>query len=1140
MELFSSESSTMPEVLGTSKSIYGFDPRSVPECVLWLDGADSSTLFTDTAGATRVTADGNTIGSWRDKSTNSYLFTQATAGNRPTYKTAILNGQSITRWNGTSTGLQSSTTLPFYTSASSGGSFFFVFMVTGNTTQRFLMTYQNQTSGTFCVSESEIGCPTGNVDTGNFGIQQGCSKANVALNQVTTNQYMIMNLNLLSSGTAPANTTIFKNGTSASMTAQNGGFYSGTTYPFANNARYLNIGYRVPVGVFPIDCWLAGDIAEIIWYQTPLPTVQRQAVEGYLARKWGITVPTTHPFFRIPPFTRYFNPVDIPGCQLWLDGMDATAFTFSSGSNISSWNDKSGNSNNANIVTATPPTYSSATKSVVFTAASAMGLRGNMSSSVSNASVFVVTSYTSNAASPASIFNPRLFFLGSNNSTENFLIGQLSLMDRGQTVLVTFVGNGTGGVGIPGENNYQTAVNTSFSTPYIYTNISTYSGTTFTNLTLSNGAAGTYATKTGTKTTDVNYVGSANRYAIGNSIFTTPTANGDSYNGNIYEVILYNTALTPGQRQQIEGYLSWKWGIGLSVITPRHSFFSFPPSALLPFYPTDISGCQMWLDSADSSTITYVSGVSISSWNDKSGTGNNATVSGTAYATYTSNAVLFNNSLYTTPYTGVPNNETAFIVFSTSNGATTNAALIGTSQNGARGIWAGYSGFTGGGFQAVGVVRAGQAWVAGSPANSVPNLTTTMATVTTTTNSATALRLNGSTTTYTGAASYNAGLTYLGRENSTSFGYIGYAMEIIFYNVVLSESQRQRVEGYLASKWNIRLPSTHAYYEFGTSRISRPAPVGTFTPTISGAVITGTWGASSEAVNYTVSLFSSPTSGGTYSISQGPFTTTASTYSFTVTAGNFYRVYVVVNGVIDSSETTISGFVQYVAAAWTPATAVSTGAPLITWFKGDDGLTSTVWSNRGTNGGTATLTNASIASNSQNGLNGVNFTTVPSYGTFTQTFSTQARGCFAVVKFVTVPTTPGQHLVAITNSWDFVLAAGTPLQIMMIQQGIAVRVWSSNVPAMANGTAYVIGCVNSAVSTASNAVIQNGTQYGFQTNSLAASYPVSAQTTFLNYYNSVNCNVACYFYEVLCYSGELAAADITNITGYLRTKWATS
>lgn len=1069
----------MPEIIGSSKSIFGFDPRSVPGCQLWLDAADRLSM----------TVSGSSVTQWNDKSGNARNYT--TLGTAPIYSSG--DGGSVTfsygqalantsTWSGNGAGVDIfavSTPWPF----------------TQYNDWRTL--FRGASAGHRVIiesSSSRLGY------YGPAGFQQFGS---LTLGQTKSLLYVTTNTSFVTSGAL--------NGTVALSVA--GSFQESDSQAFYCLGAYQG---------GPSQPW--GTINEVMVFSN-LTTVQRQAVEGYLARKWGITVPTTHPFFKIPPFTRYFNPVDIPGCVLWLDGADGSSVNSGSiadGGAVTTWRDKSGFLNNAANANGNP----------VWTSNAIGGLPAMYMPNATNGPRFLGTFSPALQTSTLSVFavayslqtsgighDQRLVSITSNASSANDYNSLTGIMpfDIQSNNLTTYYNNTR-------ATNNALSANTRFVASMVASNTS-----------INAWLNGTPFTTTGVPTSNLALNSSA--YGVGGDAWTT---GGEEWSGYIGEILIYTGPMTTAQRQQLEGYLSWKWSIGLNVITPAHPFYTFPPSALLPFYPTDISGCQMWLDSADSSTITYASGVNISSWNDKSGTGNNATVSGVAYATYTSNAVLFNNSLYTTPYTGVPNNETAFIVFSTSNGATTNAALIGTSQNGARGIWAGYSGFTGGGFQAVGVVRAGQAWVAGSPANSVPNLTRTIATVTTTTNSATALRLNGSTTTYTGGASYNAGLTYLGRENSTSFGYIGYAMEIIFYNVVLSASQRQRVEGYLASKWNVTLASNHPYYKFVTSRISPPAPVGAFTPTISGAVITGTWGASSEAVNYTVFLFSSPTSGGTYSISQGPFTTTASTYSFTVTAGNFYRVYVVVNGVVDSSATTISGFVQYVAAAWTPATAVSTGAPLITWFKGDDGLTSTVWSNRGTNGGTASLTNASVATGSQNGLNGVNFTSIPAYGTFTQTFSTQARGCFAVVKFPTVSTTISQFLVAITNSWNFVLAASNPLQIMMIQQGVAIRVWSSNVPAMASNTAYVIGCVNSAVSTASNAVIQNGTQYGFQTNSLAASYPVSAQTTFLNYYNAGNCNVPCYFYEVLCYSGELAAADITNITGYLRTKWGTS
>ena len=40
---------------------------------------------------------------------------------------------------------------------------------------------------------------------------------------------------------------------------------------------------------------------------------------------------------------------------------------------------------------------------------------------------------------------------------------------------------------------------------------------------------------------------------------------------------------------------------------------------IAPFSPTQVSGCQLWLDAADPATISFSSGTSVSQWNDKSG-----------------------------------------------------------------------------------------------------------------------------------------------------------------------------------------------------------------------------------------------------------------------------------------------------------------------------------------------------------------------------------------------------------------------------------------------------------------------------------------------------------------------------------------
>jgi len=46
-------------------------------------------------------------------------------------------------------------------------------------------------------------------------------------------------------------------------------------------------------------------------------------------------------------YFNYFSPSNISNCILWLDSQDNTKFTFSSGSNIATWLDKSGVGNTA-------------------------------------------------------------------------------------------------------------------------------------------------------------------------------------------------------------------------------------------------------------------------------------------------------------------------------------------------------------------------------------------------------------------------------------------------------------------------------------------------------------------------------------------------------------------------------------------------------------------------------------------------------------------------------------------------------------------------------------------------------------------------------------------------------------------------
>jgi hypothetical protein len=279
----------MAEILGLSKSIFGFNPVSaIPGCTLWLDGADNATMNSTSA----VTV-------WNDKSGNSNTMTGS----------GTWSGSNMV-FNGT-TNAFSNLTYVFPFGAYS------LFAVYSNTVAPAAGAYMNVVYGS-------NGFPM----LGTFDVNRYVTARSVVANTGALSGNVAASSNVLVDATyLPSTMSPFINGTAQTTRA---GTTLATTGVFIGGpSNYFN-----------------GTLSELLIYNNTLTVAQRQSVEGYLANKWGTlsSLPATHPFKIIRPFSRYFAPVDIPGCTLWMDGGDNS--TMNSTTAVTIWRDKSGSGNN--------------------------------------------------------------------------------------------------------------------------------------------------------------------------------------------------------------------------------------------------------------------------------------------------------------------------------------------------------------------------------------------------------------------------------------------------------------------------------------------------------------------------------------------------------------------------------------------------------------------------------------------------------------------------------------------------------------------------------------------------------------------------------------------------------------------------
>lgn len=519
-----------------------FVPTQIPGCQLWFDAADQ-TSFSFSAGTT--------ISEWRDKSSNAYSVIQPTALRQPSLTSGAQNRLPGIQFGSNLYLFQTSTSMPAFTTGGSTSVLMAARNATNNDSWNIINTIWFDSAGGSATLRYHFSFNQGVTD-GTTLFTNGSLAGQVTSNAVAPSANAI--LGFTASATSQ---TIHTNGSTNSFTGTTLPNATGTSAFTFNDAR--NNAASANTMIF-----------EMVGYNTQLTTPQRQLLEGYLAWKWNLVaqLPADHPYkttsiLSLPPFqnaprsrtvqpislplpfprvpyatSRLFNPTSIPGCSLWLDAADPGTVTVS-GSTVTGVLDKS----SSNVT-------------------------------LSNSSGFTYPNNTFNGRRPS-------FFVtgGGNSGGGTQRLGVNSAFALPTPFTVSFVcqhvgaanygyilDSGPSGSGRP--YILDGAAGPRFETPVGSGGLLTTSPL-LTSIIFGSSAV---AFQNGVQ----QFTGSATFTTGGITIGNRFTLN-ESWPGHICELILHNTALTSFQRQQVEGYLAWKWGLQ-GTLPSNHPYKLFPPS----------------------------------------------------------------------------------------------------------------------------------------------------------------------------------------------------------------------------------------------------------------------------------------------------------------------------------------------------------------------------------------------------------------------------------------------------------------------------------------------------------------------------------------------------------------------------------
>ena len=511
-----------------------------------------------------------------------------------------------------------------------------------------------------------------------------------------------------------------------------------------------------------------------------------------------------------------FEPAMMPGCVMWLDGADSATLTMS-GSTITQWRDKSPNASVGTSVGSPTQTTFNGLSAVALNGSQYFDFGNVANLKLENMNSFVVAKFNS-SNSTGTFFAKSAGTPSTSGGANRYAVFRLS--NSIYNVVQTTVGNGAS-LAASTDNTGARDATRLFSWSWNRTSNATQ--------TFVNGVAQGSNSYTDTVTD----VSSAYKFLVGahnGSSGTTPPLAGYYLNGVICEIILLFAGITPADRHQVERYLVENWQVGsLPAFFPVGHSFKHNRPLVRPFQPIDdVDGPLLWLDAADSTTIT---GSPVTQWMDKSGRGSNATtglgsvVAGTSINSLNTLRFGLNTTLNISNFIMPSAQTSVFYVF---RGVTSNANtsagtgyfifsrtadnfLVYSSTN--EQFFSYQNPAASRSYVAVMGHTSERNWGNLSPTTAFVNRVNVISTTGDTYASSNGLSLPqvgagnvtntvSSATTYQISTSRNLGDVY-----TYDLG------ELIVFSGAVTSATARRIEGYLAWKWGVQgsLPTTHPY-----------------------------------------------------------------------------------------------------------------------------------------------------------------------------------------------------------------------------------------------------------------------------------------------------------------------------------------